>query len=204
MEHRPGISNAAPLESIVDDYMALAQSLVSAEVSNVRQALNSAESSEDTAALLEITRQASAEGASGMVYTVDGWIEAASNDDIVASLRLEIETLQNATEVLRKRNDKAEAKLTVVNGGYAKRTAVLGEQIVTLHSDIDNSQIEQSVYEMLRAYESAGGMDRLESLKGEVERLRKEEGELQRRYGTLVVEKRRALMKSSASLTTES
>ncbi|GKY97373.1 hypothetical protein MPSEU_000695700 [Mayamaea pseudoterrestris] len=192
-------ADAVVLDDIAEDYLAAAKESVSAELIDIQND-GVLDQPYDSAVLLsDVHQKMSPFGADDMVYTLDGWVDASSDQVTIGSLKLELQTLEAATSTLRKRNDKAESKLGVVNGGYVKRCGQLGEQIVGLHADIDNSEIEESVYELLRFQERTGGERRLASISQDVERLRNEEAELQRRYGALTVEKRRLLMKSNAN-----
>jgi pre-mRNA-splicing factor CDC5/CEF1 len=126
------------------------------------------------------------------VYKSGGWTVAKTDADRIESARLEFETLQEATTALRKKNDKLESKLSVVNGGYVKRAKGLREQMLEEFGNLQNARIEESVYSLLESHEVQGAMNRGERLKQETAALKKSEAVLQKRYGELLVERRRA------------
>ena len=143
--------------------------------------------------------QASRKGARDLVFTENGWVTADSDEVVLASLRMEFEELQKATEALRKRNDKLESKLKVVNGGYAKLADKCSEGILQAFAATQNARIEQAVYRMLQAHEQRGGAERVDRLLGDVQRLQSVEAALQQSYGELVVERRRRMVLESAN-----
>jgi hypothetical protein len=126
-----------------------------------------------------------------MVRTEEGWVESPTDGQVAASLRLEFEQLRQATESLRKRNDKAEAKLKVVNGGYARVADKCERDAREALDAVRSARIERAVYASLQSQEARGGSLRVERLEDDVRRLQSLEAELQRRYGDLVVERRR-------------
>jgi hypothetical protein len=184
-----------------------AKSLVQAESSNIiTERVNSILANDPTLSngdaflvLSELNRRSSSDGAQGMVYNGNGWSKANSDGETLVSLRLELGTLQEATAALHKKNNKTESKLNVVNGGYVKRSDKLGEEILNSYAATDNLKIEQVVYERLQSFEQRGGADRIEHVNKEVETLKREEAGLQEKYGSLIVEKRRLMMKLKAS-----
>jgi pre-mRNA-splicing factor CDC5/CEF1 len=149
--------------------------------------------------LAEINTTTRTNGASGMIYRQDGWTHAKETSDNVDSLRLEFETLQEATDALRKKNDKLESKLSVINGGYTKRANKFREDILQNFAELQNARIEESVYRTLQSHEVQGGTNRIDSLTEDVAGLRREEAAMQKRYGDLVVEKRRKAVKMNGT-----
>jgi len=151
--------------------------------------------------LARINVQASLDGANGMIYTKKGWISAssASKKQLIESLELEFDTLQEATESLKKKNDKLQSKLAVVNAGYEKRADKLSQDILDKFAEVQNARIEHSVYKMLQDQEIPGGQSRIDQLMEENAALRKLEASLQREYGDLVVEKRRLAVQLNRS-----
>jgi hypothetical protein len=143
--------------------------------------------------------QARKEGASDMLYKDGAWSQSKGSGANIDSLRLEFETLQEATEAMRKKNDKLESKLSVMNGGYSKRAEKFREDILQNFGDLQNARIEQSVYQTLQSHEVQGGINRIEGLKQDIAGLRGEEALLQKRYGDLVIEKRRKAVKSNSA-----
>jgi pre-mRNA-splicing factor CDC5/CEF1 len=142
--------------------------------------------------LAEENARVAEESASTMVYLEGGgWSEAKSDRERNDSLRLELETLQEVTAAIKKKNDKLESRLSVMNGGYIKRGEKLRSEILQSISDLEKANIEEAVYRQLLSQEVAGGTNRVNRLKKEILELKKQEAALQKRYGDLVVEKRR-------------
>lgn len=201
------VLKAFHLEIMSQSALDSAKSLVQAESSNIiTERVNSILANDPTLSngdaflvLSELNRRSSSDGAQGMVYNGNGWSKANSDGETLVSLRLELGTLQEATAALRKKNNKTESKLNVVNGGYVKRSDKLGEEILNSYAATDNLKIEQVVYERLQSFEQRGGADRIEHVNKEVETLKREEAGLQEKYGSLIVEKRRLMMKLKAS-----
>jgi hypothetical protein len=142
----------------------------------------------------------SCDGARGMVYTSDGWVESPTDEQVLSSLRLEFDELRQATEALKRKNDKVESKLKVVNGGYVKLIDKCTEEMQQVLDATKNALIEQSVYKMLQSQERVGGADRIEKRQEDVKRLQALEAELQKQYGDLMVERRRKMVLASASV----
>ena len=205
-----------PLDYIPEDAIKVAKQAIEAELevslnSNVAAVMDGGKVPDRDSAVAVLSdgcREASTAGAHGMVYVKGkGWADASAKSDdadaeTLSSLRLEFETLKAATEALRRKNDKQEAKLGVVNGGYAKRSDKCGEETLRSYADLQNAVIEQSVYRMLQSQEQRGGADRIERLKREVASLRDDEAALQKEYGELVVEKRRLVVKAKSQFST--
>jgi pre-mRNA-splicing factor CDC5/CEF1 len=155
---------------------------------------------EAIAVLCDRAISASRDGAKGMVYTSGGWVESPTDEQVLSSLRLEFDELRQATEALKRKNDKVESKLKVVNGGYVKLTDKCTEEMQQVLDATKNALIEQSVYKMLQSQERVGGADRIEKRQEDVKRLQALEAELQKQYGDLMVERRRKMVLASASV----
>jgi pre-mRNA-splicing factor CDC5/CEF1 len=183
---------------LIDDEL---QDLMGAKVGAVLQSDEGVSSPEEAITVLcDRAISASREGAKGMVYTTVGWVESPTQDQIVASLQLEFDELRQATEALKKKNDKVETKLKVVNGGYAKLADKCTEEMQQVLDATKNAHIEQAVYRMLQSQERLGGADRIEKRQEDVKRLQSMEAELQKQYGDLMVERRRRMVLASASV----
>jgi pre-mRNA-splicing factor CDC5/CEF1 len=183
---------------LIDDEL---QDLMGAKVGAVLQGDDGVSSPEEAIAVLcDRAISVSREGAKGMVYTHGGWVESPTQDQIVASLQLEFDELRQATEALKKKNDKVETKLKVVNGGYAKLADKCTEEMQQVLDATQNAKIEQAVYRMLQSQERLGGADRIEKRQEDVRRLQSMEAELQKQYGDLMVERRRRMVLASASV----
>lgn len=153
---------------------------------------------EAEAALTGANTRASQEGAAGLVYAETkegkGWL-AAHNVKELDLMRLELETLQDVTASLRKGNDKTEAKLSVKHGGYAKRAESLKHGALHKFAECQNTKIERGVFETLRSHEVRGIASRTESLREEIAKLEEEEAVAQKRYGDLLLAKKRLKLK---------
>ena len=109
-------------------------------------------------------------------------------------MRMEFETLQDATECLRKRNDKLESKLSIKHGGYSKRAEALRHGILHKFAELGNAKIETDVFNSLRCHEVRGSARRIERLREEIAKLEEDETIAQKRYGDLLLEKKRLQM----------
>ncbi len=119
----------------------------------------------------------------------------ASGDDDVATLQAEYASLQNALKSLTKSCTKLEQKLQIQTGGYAQRSSSIIDSTLHSFAELQHSRIEECVYTRLRSHEVRGVTLRLESLKESVDRLEEEEMAKQTRYGELMHEKNRLLLK---------
>jgi predicted nuclease with TOPRIM domain len=121
--------------------------------------------------------------------------EASAGDDDVATLQAEYNALQNAIKSLTKSCTKLEQKLQIQTGGYAQRSSSIIDSTLHSFAELQHSRIEECVYTRLRAHETRGITLRLERLKESVDRLEEEEMAKQKRYGELMHEKNRLLLK---------
>ena len=116
------------------------------------------------------------------------------SNNVVDDLQKEFAILQDATQSLRKRNDKTAAKLTITNGGYKKRGEELCLQIQHAYSAVGDTRVEKEIYQILQQNEALGSQQRIQELQARIVHLRTAEGQLQKQYGGLLVEKRRQQM----------
>lgn len=196
-----------PLDILLEADLIVAKETIQIELDvsmneKIASVLGDQKASSRDGAILFLAReneQARKEGSSDMVYLDGAWSQPKGPSDHIDSLRLEFETLQEATGALRKKNDKLESKLSVMNGGYSKRAEKFREDILQNFAELQNSRIEESVYRTLQSHEVQGGANRIESLKQDIAGLRGEEAIFQNWYGDLVVEKRRMVVNSSTS-----
>jgi chromosome segregation ATPase len=173
---------------------------------------NNALSSRDDARafLLDETIKASLEGAAAaathMVYLPDdrGWVESATEQDVIDSLRYEIQVLQEATASLKKKNDKTAAKLAVTNGGYVKRAEKLESEMAQLAEELQTANQEEAVYRVRQLNEMQGGTDRVEHWNRQIKALRLAEAALQKQFGALRMEKRRRILAAKSATATSS
>jgi hypothetical protein len=126
---------------------------------------------------------------------------AASRDganqgvDEIDTLLAEYTALQSATQSLVVSNAKLEQKLQIHTGGYCLRSNAIIDSTLHSFAELQHSRIEQRVYSRLRAHETKGVVSRLEQLTEEVEMLEGEEMNKQKKYGELIHEKNRLLLK---------
>jgi pre-mRNA-splicing factor CDC5/CEF1 len=126
---------------------------------------------------------------------------AASRDganqgvDEIDTLQAEYTALQSATQSLVMSNAKLEQKLQIQTGGYCQRSNAIIDSTLHSFAELQHSRIEQRVYSRLRAHETKGVVSRLEQLTEEVETLEGEEMNKQKKYGELIHEKNRLLLK---------
>jgi pre-mRNA-splicing factor CDC5/CEF1 len=195
-----------PLDYVSEEYLDLAKEAVQVELQKLMEEKTTAtvkdakasNAEESLTFLAEQSCQTSRQSVSELVYTKGSW---ASSDNALESLKLEFETLREAAEVLRKKNEKAEAKLGVVHGGYTKRAAKVGEDTLQCYNELQNARIEEAVYRTLQSQETAGAASRIEKLKQEIENLEADEAILQKRYSDLLMQKKRLGMKRKAGET---
>jgi pre-mRNA-splicing factor CDC5/CEF1 len=145
----------------------------------------------DESLATKANQHASVVGAQDMVYHEGAWHVSGEGLDRVASLQAKFAALQEATAVLRKRNNKMEAKLTVVTGGYAKRAASLKDKILEHVAAQGNARSEEAIFGHLQQQEVRGGALRVEKLGEEVAQLKALEASLQKEYGDVKIERRR-------------
>mmetsp|Transcript_4756 Transcript_4756/g.6880 ORF Transcript_4756/g.6880 Transcript_4756/m.6880 type:complete len:807 (+) Transcript_4756:118-2538(+) len=131
-------------------------------------------------------------GASKM-YFVEEKNQYEHNGSEIEALKTEFQTLREATMSLRKKNDKIASKLGVKNGGYVKRSEALQQEILDAFAQSRNHVIEQAVFENLSSMEVDGASGRINRLEEELAALEDEESQLQKRYGDLLLEKRRSV-----------
>jgi pre-mRNA-splicing factor CDC5/CEF1 len=124
-------------------------------------------------------------------HSTSSILEATKNVD---ELRTEFAMLQEATQSLRKKNDKTAAKLAITNGGYKKRGEELCLQIQQAYTAVGDTRIEKQIYRTLQHNEVRGSEHRIQELQTRIRELRTVEAQLQKQYGSLLVEKRRQQM----------
>lgn len=192
---------AVALEALHEDALNEAKNLILVELEGIlEEKVNAAISngkafSRDGALeyLASENARVSAAGAASMVFLPNrgGWVETTTASDEIQGLHHEFAILREATAGLKRKHDKVAAKLSVTNGGYVKRGDKLQGDILQTYADLQNSKIEETIYKTLQSQETRGGENRIERLKTQIRELRNVEAGLQKRYGDLVVEKRR-------------
>jgi hypothetical protein len=193
-----------PIDFLTEESLDMAKSLLQAETESmygekVLSLVSKGKSQTEAEAILAFANtNASQQGGAGVVYAETeegkGWLEA-NNVEAVDLMRFEFETLQEATLSLRKRNDKAESKLSVKHGGYAKRADSLKHGALQKFAEHQNAKIEVDVFNTLRSHEVRGITARIDSLREDIEKLEEDEIVAQKRYGDLLLEKKRLQLK---------
>ncbi|KAH7340718.1 pre-mRNA splicing factor component-domain-containing protein [Rhizoctonia solani] len=84
---------------------------------------------------------------------------------------------------------KIEKKLAVTLGGYNARSGVLAKRVKDAWAELEKAAIELETFTRLRTTEQAAAPRRVEALKEEVERLERQERELQARFQDLSLAK---------------
>jgi len=159
-------------------------------------------------ALIEETVRASSKSGLGIAFSMDegssGWKHRLvgkggeqfnNNEDTIATLQSEYAALQSALASLSKSANKMEQKLHIQTSGYHSRSAALIDSSLHSFAELQHSRIEESVYARLRGHETKGAVLREERLREDVERLEEEEMRKQKRYGELMHEKNRLLLR---------
>ena len=192
---------AVPLEYVPEEYLDAANDILQKELQKVMEEKTVAAVKEEKASnegesmefLAQQNSQLSSQNASDKVYVKGGWND--SSKATLESLNLEFETLKDAAEELRKKNEKTQAKIAVVHGGYTKRAGKIRSDALQSHMDLQNAIIEEEVYRTLQSQERTGAVNRIEKLKEEIAWLEGDEAAMQKKYSDLLVEKRRLMVK---------
>ena len=182
------IPPAAPLEVIHEDLLDQAKTILEEETKRiVEEKLSKAMES----GLFQSKHEAlDAMVAANVALTV-AETEHDTQKETIDSLKKCFAQLQEATAVLRKKNDKTESKIGVKNGGYAKRQKTVSSSIADDFGAAQNHIIEKAVFRQLQFQELRGADQRIEKLEEELAELEKDESGLQQAYGDLLIEKKR-------------
>jgi pre-mRNA-splicing factor CDC5/CEF1 len=186
-----------PLEYIPEDALNHAKQLIQQELAVVVKEKTAPLLNEDQAKseadALEILAQVNARVARSSVaneiFYQDGWIEKKSDEQVLTSLQLEFETIQEATTALRKKTDKTESKVIVLTGGYANRSQTLGQEILQMHGDLQNAVIEEAVYKNLQQSEELGSVRRIDRFRQDIQKMEQDHAQLNEYYQELVEKK---------------
>ena len=196
----------APLDLIPEAFLNTAKSLVEDETQRLlkerTEPLLKSGSAKSEAAALELVL---AENAGRLqarkntdIYTAEGWKQKGSKQDQLQSLLLEFETLQEASDALRKKNEKTESKVAVLTGGLSKRALTVQTEILQMHAELQNAAIEAAVYQNLKEHEERGGARRIDALRRKINSLANDSVLLDATL-TELVEKKQATMPQSES-----
>ena len=186
-----------PLEYIPEDALNHAKQLILQElavlVKEKTAPLLNEDQAKSEADALEILAQENARvtkaSVTNEIFHQDGWIEMKSDEQLLTSLQLEFETIQEATTTLRKKTDKTESKVIVLTGGYANRSQTLGQEILQMHGDLQNAVIEDAVYKNLQQSEELGSIRRIDRFRQDIQEMEQDHVQLNEYYQELVEKK---------------
>lgn len=119
------------------------------------------------------------------------WVDASSlapEERIAGIAALLVQDRETMTREAAKAA-KMEKKLNVTLGGYNARSAALAKRVKDASSELLKTQIEVESFAKLRATEQVAAPIRVGALKEEVERLERQERELQSRFQELSIAK---------------
>merc|ERR1711862_69465 len=116
----------------------------------------------------------------------------------VSDLQLQYKVCSQEVKVLSKKATKIQNRLNMLHGGYTKIGSDLNKQIQELYLELDTSNMQLVGFNTLRQYEMEAAPARIDKLKEEVDKMKKIENDLQKRYYNLVLE-RDSLVKAEAS-----
>jgi pre-mRNA-splicing factor CDC5/CEF1 len=186
-----------PLEYIPENALNHAKQLIQQELTGVlkekTEPLLNEDQAKSEADAFEILAQENAlvakSGVANDIFHQDGWIEKKSDEQLLASLQLEFETIQEATGALRKKTDKTESKVVVLTGGYANRSQTLRQEILQMHGELQNAVIEEAVYKNLQQSEELGSVRRIDRLRQDIQKMEQDHVQLNEYYQELVEKK---------------
>lgn len=119
------------------------------------------------------------------------WVDASSlspEERIAGTASLIVQDREAMTKEAAKAA-KMEKRLNVTLGGYNARSGVLTKRIKGAWAELEKSHIELESFSKLRATEQVAAPRRVAALKEEVERLERQERELQARFQDLTIAK---------------
>lgn len=128
-----------------------------------------------------------------MLFNVIESLEGCASEmhRCIVDYETEFDSIKCSSDMLRKKCDKMDAKLSIHNGGYAKRADGLRDGILQKYAELRHAWIEEIVYERLYKNELIAIEQRMASLKAEVTALAGVESSLQKHYGDLMHERNR-------------
>ncbi|KAF5324618.1 hypothetical protein D9611_004434 [Ephemerocybe angulata] len=116
--------------------------------------------------------------------------ESLSPAERVEGYTTQLNMCRDAMAKVATKAGKAEKKLGVTLGGYQAKGAALAKRVGDAFAEMQQTQIELTSFQRLRANEAVMGPRRAGALKEEVERLEARERALQMRYAELDVERK--------------
>ncbi|KAJ1309933.1 hypothetical protein OPQ81_006692 [Rhizoctonia solani] len=122
---------------------------------------------------------------------IKAWVDASSlsPEERIAGIAALIMQDRDAMTKEAAKAAKIEKKLNVTLGGYNARSGVLAKRVKDAWAELQKATIELESFSKLRAIEQAAAPRRVEALKEEVEKLERQERELQARFQDLSLAK---------------
>mmetsp|Transcript_17968 Transcript_17968/g.41428 ORF Transcript_17968/g.41428 Transcript_17968/m.41428 type:complete len:772 (-) Transcript_17968:66-2381(-) len=121
------------------------------------------------------------------IFTTSGWKNPEDDGQImITSLTEEFDTLEEATSMMHKKNEKLESKLSLLTGGFVKRAQNTAAGISSIYQDLQNARIETAVYKKLSEQEELGAASRIDRLRSDILRLGEDERRLKCIYDSLL------------------
>jgi hypothetical protein len=90
----------------------------------------------------------------------------------------EFETLQEATSVLHKKNEKIESKLALLTGGFKKRCQNISSSTTQTFYQLQNAATDKTVFDNLQKREELSAVTRIDHLISDINCLRDDEKRL--------------------------
>ncbi|MGK3758196.1 MAG: hypothetical protein ACI8RD_010510, partial [Bacillariaceae sp.] len=113
------------------------------------------------------------------IFVLNTWKDPKNDSKLLTeSLTQEFDTLQEATSILHKKNEKTESKLTLLTGGFTKRAQHTSAKISQIYHDLQNTVIEKAIYLKLREQEELGAVARIDRLRSSIASLKDDEERL--------------------------
>ncbi|KAF8710394.1 pre-mRNA splicing factor component, partial [Rhizoctonia solani] len=119
------------------------------------------------------------------------WVDSSSlsPEDRVAGIAALIMQDRDSMSKEAAKAAKVEKKLNVTLGGYNARSGILAKRVKDAWAELQKATIELESFSKLHVIEQAAAPRRVEALKEEVERLERQERELQARFQDLSIAK---------------
>ncbi|KAF8758695.1 pre-mRNA splicing factor component [Rhizoctonia solani] len=121
----------------------------------------------------------------------EAWVDSSSlsPEDRVAGIAALIMQDRDSMSKEAAKAAKVEKKLNVTLGGYNARSGILAKRVKDAWAELQKATIELESFSKLHVIEQAAAPRRVEALKEEVERLERQERELQARFQDLSIAK---------------
>lgn len=112
----------------------------------------------------------------------------ANNTEKIAALQSEYENVRKKMDDDKVKAESLEKKFNVLTTGYERRAAALWTQIQSTFKQMDTAATELECFQALQKQEQLAGEHRINNLWEEVQKQKKLEQILQKRYGDLLAE----------------